>query len=273
MAQGLGLERTQQARSGLPEPSASSVNDLTTPLAEVRDEVLRVLDGAADAGVVLRAVGGLAVYHRCPSARTPPLARDYKDIDLVGRSGDAARTSHVMTTLGYVADAEFNTLHGRRRLYFWDAVHERQLDVFVETIVMSHELVIGDRLELDTLTITPADLLLTKLQVVEVNDKDLKDAAALLADHDIAPGGIDPERVTRLFGSDWGWWRTATANLERVAEYAEALPGFDGGPRVRARAAELRRRIDEAPKSRRWRLRARVGERVRWYELPEEPDA
>jgi hypothetical protein len=273
MARGLELERTPQARTGRSQPRATPMNDTASPLRDPRQEVLRVLDAADGAGVALRAVGGLAVYHRCPSARVPPLARDYKDIDLVGRAGDAARISELMARLGYAADEEFNALHGHRRLYFWDAAHERQLDVFIETLVMSHELVIGERLELDTPTLTPADLLLTKLQVVEVNDKDLKDATALLADHDIEPGGIDPGRVTALLTADWGWWRTATATLERVADYAASLDGFEGVSRVRARAAELRRRVDDAPKSRRWRLRARVGERVRWYQIPEEPDA
>jgi hypothetical protein len=243
------------------------------PLSDLHTEVLRVLDAAAGAQVVLRAVGGLAVYHRCPSARMPPLARDYKDIDLVGRSGDSARVSELMTELGYTADSEFNTLHGRRRLYFWDAAHERQLDVFVEAIVMSHELHVGDRLELDTVTLPLADLLLSKLQVFEINEKDLKDSAALLSDHDISADGIDPERVAGLLSADWGWWRTATSNLEKVADYVASLSSFEGAARVRTRAEELRGRVDEAPKTRRWRLRARLGERVRWYELPEEPDA
>jgi hypothetical protein len=246
------------------------VTDAAIPLADPRDEVVRVLDAASETGVVLRAVGGLAVYLRCPSARTPPLARDYKDIDLIGRSGDAANISGLFRGLGYQPDEEFNALHGRRRLYFWDAANERQLDVFIETIVMSHELHVGTRLVLDDKALTPADLLLTKLQVVEVNERDLRDAAALLADHDIAPGGIDPERITTLLGNDWGWWRTATSNLERIAGYADSLASFEGASRVRERAAELRRRIDEAPKTLKWKLRARVGERVRWYELPEE---
>ena len=274
MARGLRVERTSQrsaARlSGVP---TSQVMDVATPLEDPRDEVVRVLLAATEEGVVLRAVGGLAVYLRCPCARTPPLARDYKDIDLVGRSGDAPRISALLRRLGYLPDEEFNTLHGRRRLYFCDADHERQLDVFIETIVMSHELRIGPRLDLDPQTITLADLLLTKLQVVEINERDLRDATAVLADHDISPSGIDPERITSLLSNDWGWWRTVTSNLERIASYADSLPSFEGAPRVRARVAELRRRIDDAPKTLRWKLRARVGERVRWYKLPEELEA
>jgi hypothetical protein len=246
------------------------MTDTVTPLTDPRDEVLRVLQAATEAQVVVRAVGGLAVYLRCPSARHPTLARDYKDIDLVGHPGDAVPISRLLERLGYVPDKEFNALHGRRRLYFWDASNARQLDVFIETIVMSHELLIGKRLELDVETLTLADLLLTKLQVFEVNEKDVRDAAALLADHDIAPGGIDPGRITALLSNDWGWWRTSTTNLECIVTYAESLPSFEGAARVRDRAAELRRHIDEAPKTLRWKLRARVGERVRWHELPEE---
>ena len=240
------------------------------PLSDPRDEVVRVLDAADDARVVLRAVGGLGVYLRCPSARTVPLAREYKDIDLVGHAGDAPEISRLLRGLGYVPDEEFNALHGRRRLFFWDAVNERQLDVFIEAIVMSHELQIGPRLELDNKTLTLADLLLTKLQVFEINDKDLRDAAALLADHEVEPSGIDPERISGVLCNDWGWWRTSTSNLDHIPGYVDSLKSFDRATEVRAHTRELRRRIDESPKTLRWKVRARVGERLRWYELPEE---
>jgi hypothetical protein len=36
------------------------------------------------------------------------------------------------------------------------------------------------------------------------------------------------------------------------------------------RLAALKLGLEQAPKSMRWRMRDRVGERVQWYELPEE---
>ncbi len=231
-----------------------------------------MLQASEAQGVLLRAVGGLAVHLKCPSAHRSPLARDYKDIDLIGRAGAASEISKLLVTLGYVADEEFNALHGHLRLYFWDNRNSRQLDVFIERIAMCHELDLRDRLDRDDLTLSLADLLLTKIQVVEVNEKDLKDAAALLADHDLVPEGIDPRRIVSLFASDWGWWRTGTQTLRKVADYALALENFDGAGAVAERVDTLLRLIDEAPKSRKWKLRSRIGDRVRWYELPEEID-
>jgi len=210
----------------------------------------------------VRAVGGLAVWLRCPSARRPPLAREYGDLDLVAPLSAASALASVLADLGYRADEEFNALHGHQRLYFWDETNGRQLDVFVDEMRMCHTLDLRGRVALEPDTLPLADLLLAKLQVVEVNEKDLQDAAALLADHE-----VPAERVVEVLAADWGWWRTASGALEKVAAYAAANDGLEN---VGERAAELRAVIDAAPKSRRWKLRAKVGERKRWYELPEE---
>jgi hypothetical protein len=175
--------------------------------------------------------------------------------------------TQALEALGYEGDREFNALHGRERLLFWDATNGRQLDVFVDRMVLCHTLDLADRVTREPRTLPLADLLLAKLQVVELNERDLKDATALLADHDLGPDGVDAERVTEVLASDWGWWRTATGTLERVAGYAGDLDGF--GAAVE-RAGALGERIEAAPKSRRWRMRAKIGERKRWYELPEE---
>jgi hypothetical protein len=252
------------------ESDATRRPSATTPLADLRDEVTRVLDAVAQHQVVLRVTGGLAVWLRCPSAQRPPLQREFKDLDLVGRAGQAQPIGALLERLGYLADREFNQLHGHQRLFFWDPANERQLDVFIERMSMSHMLDLAGRLDLEDRTIPLADLLLTKLQVFETNEKDLKDATALLVDYPIGGDGIDADRVADVLSSDWGWWRTATATLDKVVAYSNHLDHFEEADTVRRRAEELRARIDQAPKSARWRLRARVGERIRWYEVPEE---
>jgi hypothetical protein len=240
---------------------------LTAPLADLRQEAPRVLDELDRLQIPARAVGGLAVHLRCPSAGRPPLARDYKDLDLAAAHSAVRPLTQALEELGYEADREFNALHGRERLLFWDAVNGRQLDVFVNRMVLCHTLELSDRVALEPRTLPLADLLLAKLQVVELNERDLKDATALLADHALGPDGVDPERVTEVLAADWGWWRTATETLERVAAYAGDLDGFGA---VSERVEALGERIEAAPKSRRWRMRAKIGERKRWYELPEE---
>jgi hypothetical protein len=261
------------ARSSSWPPGLRGGSTVSGPVPDLGLEARRVLDELESRGVAARAVGGLAIHLRCPSSGRPPLARSYKDLDLATVLPAGRPLTEALSGLGYQPDQEFNALHGQERLLFWDVQHERQLDVFVDRMVLCHTLEFANRLTLEARTLPLADLLLTKLQVVEVNERDLKDAAALLADHELGPDGIDIERVLEVLTSDWGWWRTATATLDHVARYAGDLDGFPSAALVVQRATALRERVDAAPKSRRWRLRAMVGERKRWYELPEEIDA
>jgi hypothetical protein len=231
------------------------------PLADPVDEALELLGEADSRGIVLRALGGVAVRLIAPAARRPPLERRVKDIDVAGHSQDRDAIAALLTDFGYVPDAEFNLYQGATRLLFYDTANGRQLDVFLDQLVMCHTLPLRDRLGEADRTLTAADLLLSKLQVVELNERDLQDAAALLADCE-----IDDDRLASVLAADWGWWRTCTENLGRVADYADGI----GLPAVRGRVAELSRAIEAAPKNFKWRARARVGERAQWYRLPEE---
>lgn len=231
-------------------------------------EALRILEGARPLDLDIRLLGGVAVAIRCPSAATPALRREYKDVDFVARSRDRDGLDRLFAEAGYSPEAEFNAYHGLDRL-----IYRRddggQADVFLDAVAMCHRLELAERLTLDEETLTPADLLLLKLQVVETNERDLKDAVALLADHPTGDEGIDADYVAGLLAGDWGWWRTATLVLDRVIRFGEALPD-PVGSRAGERARSLLERIDAEPKSRRWKLRARVGERLRWYDEPDE---
>jgi hypothetical protein len=57
---------------------------------------------------------------------------------------------------------------------------------------------------------------------------------------------------------------------EGSERFARELPGFAAAEVVVDRLSRLRSGFEEVPKSRGWKLRARVGDRKRWYELPEE---
>ncbi|MCS7050068.1 MAG: hypothetical protein NZL87_00470 [Thermomicrobium sp.] len=244
----------------------------TTPLADIRDEVRRILEAAAEREVTLRVLGGVAVYLHSPSATHRALQRSYRDADFVGLSAQKRGIEALFVDLGYQADREFNTLHGHQRLFFWDPNHERQVDVFLDQLRMCHTLDLRQRLALDRETLPLADLLLTKLQIWEANEKDLVDIVALLHDHPLGYGDeetIDLRRIIDILANDWGWYRTAKENVERVRmlilerELSEEFVSL-------RRLEELWRAVEEAPKSRSWKLRAVVGERKRWYELPEE---
>ena len=220
----------------------------------------------------LKLIGGLAVYHRCPRAREAGLLRrSYPDIDFCGLSKQGRALSALFQEMGYRPEERFNALRGRERLIFRDDANHRHLDVFLDAFVMCHKLDLRGRLGGEGMALPVADLLLTKLQIVELNAKDVMDTAALFYDHDLGQGdeSIDVEYICGITGRDWGWYRTITKNLEEIpsswADYGLPQVGV-----VEERMNRLRQEIEERPKTTGWKLRARIGDRVRWYELPEE---
>ena len=232
----------------------------------------RIAASAAERGVPLRLLGGVAVAMLCPSSRRAPLQRSYADIDLATRRGAGKEAAALLEALGYEPNREFNTLHGHRRLLFWDEANQRQLDVFVEEANLCHRIDLGKRLELVPETLPLADLTVLKLQVVETNEKDYLDLCAIFADHDLSEdeSGVNSHHIAALAASDWGLWRTLGIVAERTAQFARDLAGFEASERVAERLGRLRQELDTVPKSRGWKLRARIGDRKRWYELPEE---
>lgn len=244
------------------------VQTLSDPVAEG----VRIAESAAARDLPVRLLGGVAISVLCPSSRQPPLQRSYADIDFATISGGRDLVARHIEELGYVPDREFNILHGHRRLYFRDEHNQRHLDVFVEEANLCHRIPLHRRIGVVPLTLTLADLAVLKLQVVETNEKDYLDICALFADHDLSfdESGINVEYITDLTGSDWGLWRTIGMVAERAERFARELRGFDAGELVANRLNRLREELDRTPKTRGWKLRARVGERKRWYELPEE---
>jgi hypothetical protein len=242
-----------------------------TPVADIEQEAARLLQAGAD--VPLRLLGGLAIALATPGHRLLP--RTYKDIDLMAPAGAKRPLLTLFKDLGYDGDERRNELQGHRRLLFWDAANQRQVDVFVGTFEMCHKLPLAERLTLAPDTLPLADLLLTKLQVFALNDKDQRDILTLLYHHPLVASddepGINAPHLARLCAADWGLWKTATLNLDRAREGLGAYGLTDAQAKTLTERLEaLRLAIDAAPKTTRWKLRARVGERVQWYEEPEE---
>ncbi len=238
------------------------------PVAEGR----RIVGAAAEREIPLRVLGGVAIALTCPSSRKPPLAREYADVDLATVHGARKEVSELMESLGYAGDREFNLLHGHRRLYFSDERDRCQVDVFVDEAKLCHRIDLRRRIGNAPLTLSLADLTVLKLQVVETNEKDYLDICALFADHELTDddSGIDLGYIAKLAASDWGLWRTLRMVAERSERFALDLPGFEAGEVAAGRLRRLREELDRVPKTRGWKLRSRIGERKRWYELPEE---
>jgi hypothetical protein len=269
---GTAAGRSQTGLDGALPDSGPTLRD---PLAEA----LRLIDKATAAGLQVRLMGGLAFHAQAPSW-TARIERERRDIDLATRAKDRRGLTELMTGSGYLADKQYNALYGHKQLYFVDAERGRPVDVLIDRLEMCHTFEFADRLALTGPTLPLAELLLSKLQVAHINRKDILDALALLSEHALSASddeGINLARITGLTSNDWGWWRTVTGNITRIQRFlAEELqPGeLDfGRPATfdaRAQLDALDRAIEDAPKSTRWKLRGRVGERVQWFEEPEE---
>jgi len=225
--------------------------------------------------VVLRLLGGVAIYLRCPSARSGSLARSYGDIDYIGHVRQSHEIKRLFGELGYLPRERFNAIHGSRRLGFTDSIQQRRVDVFLDVFEMCHKFDLKERMEIDRETITLADLLATKLQIVQTNEKDFGDMICLLIDHEV--GGTDlrdtvnGEYLARLCSEDWGIYKTFTMKLALLSVVVEKWDMKETDRElVTKRIGRLSEAIEGAPKSIAWKMRASIGERVRWYELPEE---
>jgi hypothetical protein len=229
----------------------------------------RVLGAAREAGLTVRLLGGVAVHVR--SRRLPPaLTREYQDLDFASAKKSSGELQKLMRDLGYEPHLGFNAMNGRERLLFYDNPNERQVDVFVSSFRMCHEIPLEKRLGVDEDTVPLAELLLTKLQIIELNEKDVRDTVAILLEHEVTDddAGINATQFASLCAEDWGLCRTITQNLVSVRDHLGSYEVDRDAVWVRLDA--LLERVEEAPKSRSWRLRAKIGDRKRWYELPEE---
>ncbi len=264
-----------------PAPAAAA---LAPPAEEIAAEAARLVGLATAERLRVRLMGGLAIRFQSPTAQRPPYTRVYRDLDLVAHGRDVAALRRLLEREGYAGDKLFNAIHGAQRLVYTASGGRWSVDVVIDELAMSHTIVLKDRLATDGPTLDLADLLLTKLQIWETNDKDLGDAVCLLADHPLAPAGrlvagpaadgrpgpIDLVRLRAVLGSDWGLCHTVERNLRAVADAWSRRPAPEAPFPVDVQVAALLADIEAAPKSLGWKARARVGERVRWYETPEE---
>jgi hypothetical protein len=236
-------------------------------------EALALARGAADASLGLKLLGGLAVRVLCPDF--PPRLRRDQDIDFACVSKQRKKVAEYLDGAGCEPDRRFNNLNGDRQMYF-TAPSGRPIDVMVDKLSMCHVLDFRPSFDRQPLTIDAVDVLLSKLQIVELNEKDLRDIVHLLAALPLGGGAqasIDTDRFCKVLGADWGWWRTVTGNLAKMEEMLGDRPALIPDNRAYEPVAQAGRLLElavQTPKSMKWKLRANVGERVRWYELPEE---
>lgn len=240
----------------------------------VLSEARRLLAGAESSGVPLRLLGGAAISLRLAERMPPAFVRALADIDFVAPKRAGRQVEDFLLAEGYEPNQAFNSMNGARRLLFYDPPNRRQVDVFVGSFEMCHAIPLEARLLLEPRTLPLAELVLTKLQIFKLNAKDRNDLYALLSAcvvEDRDGETINAAHIGRLCARDWGLYRTSTINLDRLrAEQSDIDLSAPERERLSTGIELLRRAIETTAKSSRWKLRARVGDRVRWYEDPEE---
>ena len=236
------------------------------------NELKRILTASEENGVTLRVIGSLAFQMHCPEYGflQAALGRAYTDIDFAGYRKQARDVREMMKTLGYEEIKEVFIVSEGDRAIFHQIGSELHVDVFYDKLDFSHVISWNNRLEVDSPTIPLAELLLEKMQIFQINEKDIIDTIMLLLEHPLGDSDdevINIDRIAELLSKDWGLWRTTTMNLNKVKQMSDHYSqlGEDDQARVVDQVDRSLARIEEAPKSRGWKLRARVGDRVKWY--------
>jgi hypothetical protein len=263
-----GPDQTRDAMStnrGSPSPQ---------PLQNVLDEASRLMDIIEAVGLKARLLGGVGVQIAAQSAGHAAFTRTPQDVDVISERNPRPRIDEAFIVAGYRADDMFNVINGHRRLLYHDDSHERHVDVFVGHFEMCHAIPLHDRLDLYPRTLPPADLMLTKLQIYRLNPKDQLDILRLLSAFPVTSddaSGINALYIGDLLSKDWGLWRTATENLRRTrAAIAGDVAEAEVRQALESRLDQLESVIESRPRSLGWKARARIGDRVRWYQEPEE---
>jgi hypothetical protein len=236
------------------------------------NELKRILKASDDAGVILRVIGSLAFQMHCPKFGhlQAAMGRAYTDIDFAAYGKQTTAVRNLMEKMGYKDNQEVFIVSGGERAIFDRPDIGLHVDVFYEKLDFCHVIRWDGRLEVDSPSIPLAELLLEKMQIVQINEKDVIDTIMLLLEHSL--GDIDREtiniaRVAQLCSNDWGLWRTTTMNLDKVRKLAQGYEQLSPAEKitVQEQVEAALKRIQAEPKSMAWRLRDRVGDRVKWY--------
>jgi hypothetical protein len=242
-----------------------------------RTRILEALAQPENRHMVLRLIGALAFRTHCPEFGyiQESLGRVFTDIDFASYRSNFKDIVRLLPELGYEEDKMVTRLFSEFRLLFHDPLYGRHIDIFFDKLDFSHVLPLKNRLEAEALTLPLAELLLEKMQIAQINEKDLIDTMMLLREHPLGKSDaetINIDIICALLSNDWGFWRTVTGNLKLTYEIMDQYTQLTEQDKliVRARIDELLGYIEQTPKSSRWKLRSKVGEKVKWYKDVEE---
>jgi hypothetical protein len=241
------------------------------------NEAMNIVNVAAERGLTLRVLGSLAFHIHCQryDHLQKQLGRAYTDIDFAGYKTQASKIGPFLSNLGYREDLDVNVLFAGERLIFNHPSTGLHIDIFFDKLNFCHEINWVGRLEVDRPTLPLAEMLLEKMQIVKINEKDIIDTLMLLLEHQL--GNDDHEtihigRISKLCAQDWGLWRTLTMNLGKVANLGQGYEQLSPNEKIRlaGQVEAALKIINEEPKSLAWKLRSKIGDRVKWYQEVDE---
>jgi len=240
---------------------------------EEKERLVSLLKKEENRDIIMRLIGALAFYTRCPKFNhlQASLGRSFSDIDFASYRRFTKRIIEFLERCGYEEDNRVTQLFGESRLLFHDHENKRHIDVFLDELRFSHTIPLRGRLEKEEVTIPLAELFLEKMQIAKINEKDLIDTIMLLREYDFGTtdeNSINLTIILDLLSKDWGFWKTVTDNLLNLKTYISKytkLPS-DDIEIVKMRIDRALKAIEETPKSLKWRLRSRIGTKVKWYQ-------
>jgi len=242
-----------------------------------RTRILDALNTPENKHMVMRLIGALAFRTHCQEFGylQDKLGRQFTDFDFASYPKFVRDIVRVLTGLGYKEDKQVTQLFGDRRMIFHDPVFGRHIDIFFNALEFCHRISFTGRLEVEQNTLPLAELLLEKMQIVQINEKDLIDTIMLLREHPLGDTDLETINVsliTRTLSDDWGFWRTVSGNLKLLDEKLGGYTLLTNQDRliVHERIHDLLHFIEVAPKSLRWKARGKIGEKVKWYKDVEE---
>jgi hypothetical protein len=239
---------------------------------EFLDYAYRIVDEAQKRGATLRLLGAVAFHIHCPEHGyyQDKANRPFTDLDFAAYFKHSPAIRNLFQHMGFAEDREVAVVYARHRLVFNDLNSTLHLDVFFDKLDFCHPIPWAGRLEIDNLTIPLAELLLEKMQIVKLNEKDVIDTLMLLREHPVNEGDsetINAGRIARMCVQDWGLWRTVTMNLRKLSELCTGYPWLPKDDRtvIQERIDQLLGAIDLEPKTSAWKARNLIGDRVQWY--------
>jgi len=250
------------------------------PKPDFVEEAKELIEEADRRNIVLRIMGGVAIRIHCPKFKNlhEALGRTLTDLDFASYKKFATKLPKLFTEMGYTRKFLRPSYGLELRQIYIDEVNRRLVDVFLDKLMMCHTIDFRGRLEKDYPTIPLADILLEKLQIVKFTDKDLKDVAVLIREHEVGESDeemINAKYIAKVLSDDWGFYYTSMLNLKKIKELVPTLEALkkEDIEDICRKVDKIIEYIEKEPKSMKWKLRAKIGPKKKWYREVEAPRA